>query len=128
MKAVSSLLAAILLSGAAGAALAADPVAISPQAYAVKTPVDTIVTVVPAPAPTAVVVERMSVYSLLDAGWTPVSAAIIPESGVPGTRGAFAHVNGEALRLYKGGVYADCGIARVGGLYNDCRIVTPGTR
>lgn len=128
MKALSSILAAIAVCGAMSSALAADPVAISPQAYRVKTPVDTVVSVVPAPPPTAVVVERMTVYSLLDAGWTPVSAAIIPESGIPGTHGAFAHVNGQALRLYKGGVYADCGLAQVGGLYNDCRIVTPGTR
>lgn len=109
-------------------ALAADPLMIAPSAMVVQTPVAVAVPVVPAPPPTAVVVERMTVYQLLETGWTPVAAALIPESGVPGTRGSFAHLDGKALRLYKGGVYADCGIARVGGAYNDCRILTPGSR
>ncbi|TCT01521.1 hypothetical protein [Aquabacter spiritensis] len=112
----------------ATAAFAADPLTITPG-FVVKTPVDVVVPVImPAPPPTAMVVERITMYSLLETGWTPVSAAIIPESGVPGTHGAFAHVNGKVVRLYKGGVYADCGIAQVGGAYNDCRILTPGTR
>lgn len=113
---------------AAVPALAADPMTIMPSAVIVPTPVAVVVPVVPAPPPTAVVVERISVVQLLATGWTPVSAAIIPDSGVPGTNGAFAHLDGKALRLYKAGVYADCGIAQVGGAYNDCRILTPGSR
>ncbi|MEW6123417.1 MAG: hypothetical protein AB1698_12440 [Pseudomonadota bacterium] len=123
-----SLLSVGALLGAGLPALAADPIMIMPAPMVVQTPVSVVVPVVPAPPPVAVVVERMTVYQLLETGWTPVSAAIIPESGVPGTQGAFAHVDGKALRLYKGGVYADCGIARVGGAYNDCRILTPGSR
>ena len=126
MNAVKALFSVVALAGLTTGALAADPATIQPQAM--RSPAQVVVQVVPAPAPVAVMVERISVYSLLDAGWTPVSAAIIPESGVPGTHGAFAHVSGQALRLYKGGVYADCGIAQVGGLYNDCRIVTSGSR
>lgn len=119
--------AAIAALVSATSAFAADPGAISPRAVSAKTPIDVVVPVAtPAAPPRAVVVERITMYSLLDAGWTPVSAAIIPESGVPGARGAFAHVDGTAVRLYKGGVYADCGIAYVGGIYNDCRIVTSG--
>lgn len=123
-----SLLSVCALLGAGLPALAADPIMIMPFPMVVQTPVEVVVPVVPAPPPVSVVVERMTVYQLLETGWTPVSAALIPESGVPGTQGAFAHVDGQALRLYKGGVYADCGIARVGGAYNDCRILTPGIR
>ncbi|WP_127089753.1 hypothetical protein [Aquabacter cavernae] len=125
---LKTLFSAGVLACAAVPALAADPVMIMPYPMVVQTPAQVVVPVVPAPPPVAVVVERITAYQLLETGWTPVSAALIPESGVPGTGGAFAHVDGTALRLYKGGVYADCGLARVGGAYNDCRILTPGSR
>lgn len=125
MKTLISTAAALLC---ATSAFAADPLMITPPVAVVKTPIDVVVPVaVPAPPPRAVVVERITMYSLLETGWTPVNAAIIPESGIPGTRGAFAHVgHASAVRLYKDGVYADCGIGQVGGIYNDCRIVTSG--
>jgi len=112
--------AALAFSATCGLAQAADPVR----------PTIDVVVPLPAPAspPRAIVVERMTMYSLLTSGWQPVDAAVIPETGVPGTGGAFAHTNGTAVKLYKDGVYAFCGNANVGGIYNDCRIVSSGTR
>lgn len=109
-----------LFGGAVAPALAADP--------AGRSTVDVIVPVGTSEPPRAVVVERITMYTLLTGGWTPVDAALIPESGLPGSRGHFAHTDGVAMKLYKDGVYAYCGIAHVGGIYNDCRIVSPGSR
>ncbi len=132
MKTLNNTLAALVCAASlmSAPAFAADPVQIAPRAVVVKTPIEVVVPVaVYAEPPRAVVVERITMYSLLQGGWTPVSAAIIPDTGIPGTNGAFAHVShASAMRLYKNGVYADCGIAQVGGIYNDCRIVTTGTR
>ena len=82
----------------------------------------------PAEPPRAMVVQKLTMFSLLNGGWQPVDAALIPESGIPGTKGSFAHADGAAVKLYKNGVYAYCGIAQVGGAYNDCHIVSPGSR
>ncbi|QTL03645.1 hypothetical protein J5J86_23465 [Aquabacter sp. L1I39] len=119
MKAL--LASAVLVSLACGAAHAADA--------AGRSTIDVVVPVgTPAEPPKAIVVERITMYSLLTGGWQPVDAAVIPASGVPGTRGSFAHTDGYAIKLYKDGVYAYCGIAQVGGAYNDCRIAGSGTR
>ncbi|OYX06045.1 MAG: hypothetical protein B7Z15_16615 [Rhizobiales bacterium 32-66-8] len=113
-------LAALAFSATCGLAQAADPA---------RPTIDVIVPLAtPAAPPRAIVVERMTMYSLLTSGWQPVDAAVIPQTGVPGTGGAFAHTDGTAVKLYKDGVYAYCGNAQVGGIYNDCRIVSSGTR
>ncbi|WP_029005210.1 hypothetical protein [Azorhizobium doebereinerae] len=115
-------LTAAALLAAIGAAHAAD--------YATKAPlsIEIVAPATPAAPPLAVVAEKLTVYGLLNDGWQPVKAALIPTSGVPGTRGQLAHTDGQVVMLYKDGVYVYCAIAQAGGTYNNCHVAGPGTR
>lgn len=114
-------LTALALMAAAGSALAAD--------YPTKVPsIEIVAPATPTAPPLAVVTEKLTVYGLLSDGWQPVKAALVPVSGVPGTRGQLAHADAQVLMLYKDGATVYCALAQAGGTYNNCHVAGPGTR
>ncbi|WP_043879113.1 hypothetical protein [Azorhizobium caulinodans] len=110
----------LALAASAGFASAAD--------YPTKAPmsIEIVAPAAPAQPPVAVVSQKLTVYALLNDGWQPVDAALVPTSGVPGTNGMLAHTDAQVLKLYKNGVTVYCAIAQAGGAYNNCHVA--GTR
>lgn len=110
-----------LVMAAAGSAMAGD--------YPTKVPsIEIVAPATPTAPPLAVVAEKLTVYGLLSDGWEPIKAALVPVSGVPGTRGQLAHANAQVLMLYKDGATVYCALAQAGGTYNNCHVAGPGTR